>query len=67
LTFTKKVIGGFGGDPNRITVAGQSSGAHMIRGLLASPKAAGLFQNAILQSDPMVRANDACLPLACLC
>lgn len=27
----------------------------MIRALLASPKAKGLFQRAILQSDPMVR------------
>lgn len=44
----------FGGDPSKITVAGQSSGANLIRALLAVPSAQSLFQSAILQSDPMV-------------
>lgn len=44
----------FGGNPSKITVAGQSSGANLIRGLLAVPSAQSLFQSAILQSDPMV-------------
>jgi len=35
-----------------ITLAGQSSGASMIRTLLATPSASSLFRNAILQSDP---------------
>lgn len=37
-----------------ITLAGQSSGATMIRALLAAPSVQSLFRFAILQSDPMV-------------
>jgi carboxylesterase type B len=54
LEFLKTVIPSFGGDASMITVAGQSSGANMIRALLAVPSAQSLFQSAILQSDPMV-------------
>lgn len=58
-----------GGDGGRVVLGGQSSGAHMIRGmylistvygrvdkaaLLAAPAARGYFRGAILQSDPMV-------------
>lgn len=39
-----------GGDPQRITVAGESSGASNIAYLMASPLAKGLFQRAIHQS-----------------
>ncbi|OAX40276.1 alpha/beta-hydrolase [Rhizopogon vinicolor AM-OR11-026] len=53
LEFLKTVIPSFGGDASMITVAGQSSGANMIRALLAVPSAQSLFQSAILQSDPM--------------
>ncbi|ORX33249.1 Alpha/Beta hydrolase protein, partial [Kockovaella imperatae] len=44
----------FGGDPSKVTVGGESSGAQMIRALLGAPSAAGLFRAAILQSDPMI-------------
>jgi carboxylesterase type B len=44
----------FGGNKSLLTVAGQSSGATLIRGLLASPTASALFQKAWLHSDPMV-------------
>ncbi|KAF9070875.1 Alpha/Beta hydrolase protein [Rhodocollybia butyracea] len=53
LTFINKNIAAFGGDTSRVTIAGQSSGATMIRSLLAVPSASHLFQSAILQSDPM--------------
>ncbi|KAG1756333.1 Carboxylesterase [Suillus paluster] len=53
LEFLTAVLPSFGGDPRKITVAGQSSGANMIRALLAVPSAQSLFQSAILQSDPM--------------
>ncbi|KAI0340606.1 alpha/beta-hydrolase [Trametopsis cervina] len=53
LHFLQKVLPSFGGSASKITVAGQSSGANMIRGLLAIPSASSLFQSAILQSDPM--------------
>ncbi|KAI9632736.1 Alpha/Beta hydrolase protein [Dioszegia hungarica] len=42
-----------GGDRGRVTLGGQSSGASMIRALLAAPRAKGLFRAAVLQSDPM--------------
>lgn len=53
LNFLQKVLPSFGGSASKITLAGQSSGANMIRGLLAIPSAQSLFQSAILQSDPM--------------
>lgn len=54
LKFLHKVLPSFGGDVSKITVAGQSSGANLIRALLATPSAAPLFRSAILHSDPMV-------------
>jgi carboxylesterase type B len=54
LQFLKNNVAAFGGSPNKITVAGQSSGATMIRALLGVPSASSLFKSAILQSDPMV-------------
>ena len=54
LHFLQEVLPAFGGDGSKVTIAGQSSGASMVRALLATPSAAGLFQSAILQSDPMV-------------
>ncbi|KAG1754325.1 Carboxylesterase [Suillus lakei] len=53
LKFLTTVLPSFGGNPSKITVAGQSSGANLIRGLLAVPSAQSLFRSAILQSDPM--------------
>ncbi|KAI6045597.1 Alpha/Beta hydrolase protein [Pisolithus marmoratus] len=53
LQFLHNVLPSFGGDKSKITLAGQSSGANMIRALLAVPSAQSLFQSAILQSDPM--------------
>lgn len=43
----------FGGDLNRITLAGQSSGAGLIKTLLTIPSASQLFQRVILQSAPL--------------
>lgn len=54
MQFLKKVVPAFGGSSSKITLAGQSSGANMIRALLAVPSASSLFRSAILQSDPMV-------------
>ncbi|PSS37407.1 hypothetical protein PHLCEN_2v743 [Hermanssonia centrifuga] len=53
MNFLQTVLPSFGGSPSKITIAGQSSGATMIRALLATPSASSLFQSAILQSDPM--------------
>lgn len=50
LNWVKRNIYAFGGDPNRITLAGQSAGAMSVNCLLHSPVAKGSFQGAIMQS-----------------
>jgi para-nitrobenzyl esterase len=51
LQWVKDNIARFGGDPSRVMIAGQSAGASGVCGLLASPKAAGLFSTAVIQSS----------------
>ena len=50
LKWIRGNIAAFGGDPARVTVAGQSAGASDIALLTYSPLAKGLFQRAILES-----------------
>ena len=50
LDWVRKNIAAFGGDPKRITIAGQSSGSISVSILMASPLAKGLFQGAIAES-----------------
>ena len=57
LRWVRENIAAFGGDPSRITVAGESSGANDIAYLLASPAARGLFQRAIMQSGASVLSD----------
>jgi para-nitrobenzyl esterase len=50
LKWVKANIAAFGGDPDNVTIFGQSAGACMDAGLVGSPEAKGLFQRAISES-----------------
>jgi para-nitrobenzyl esterase len=50
LEWVRREIGAFGGDPDAVTVFGESAGAISVAALLAMPQAEGLFRRAILQS-----------------
>ena len=52
LRWVRENIAAFGGDPDRVTVFGESAGAGAIAALLVMPAAAGLFRRAIAQSVP---------------
>ncbi len=56
LDWTRRNIEAFGGDPDRITIAGQSAGAMCIQALLESPLTAGMVSGAIMQSGGGVTA-----------
>jgi para-nitrobenzyl esterase len=50
LRWVRDHVAAFGGDPDRVTVFGESAGAGCLLHLLAMPSARGLFRRAILQS-----------------
>lgn len=52
LRWVKRNIGAFGGNPEEVTVFGESAGGMSVSDLLAAPAAAGLFRRAIVQSGP---------------
>jgi para-nitrobenzyl esterase len=50
LKWIKRNIEAFGGDPQKVTIAGQSAGSMSVCALVASPLTKGLFRGAIAQS-----------------
>jgi para-nitrobenzyl esterase len=50
LKWTKRNIAAFGGDPDNVTLGGQSAGAGAAAALMVAPSARGLFHRAILMS-----------------
>ncbi|MDR1557554.1 MAG: carboxylesterase family protein [Tannerellaceae bacterium] len=57
LQWVRENITAFGGDPGRVTIAGQSAGAMSVNMLVVSPLAKGLFSGAIAQSGGMFGKN----------
>jgi para-nitrobenzyl esterase len=55
LAWIKENISSFGGDPNNVTIFGQSGGGGKVSTLMAMPSAKGLFHRAIAQSGSAFR------------
>lgn len=51
LNWVRKNISAFGGNPNNVTIFGESAGAQSVLALVASPMARGLFHKGIAQSS----------------
>src|SRR6267143_845690 len=58
LKWVRSNISQFGGDPNTVTIFGQSGGGRKVETLLAMPSAKGLFHRAIIESGAAVKVVD---------
>lgn len=63
LKWIRKNIQAFGGDPDNITVFGQSAGAKSVEVLISSPLTRGMIRKAIMQSGGGINAIDSNLSL----
>ena len=59
LEWVRDNIENFGGDPDRVTIFGQSGGGSKVTTLMAMPSAQGLFHRAIAQSGSAMRGTPA--------
>lgn len=57
LGWVSKNISHFGGNPDNVTIAGQSAGGYNVLSLMLSPLAEGLFHRAIVQSGPLMSTS----------
>src|ERR1043166_5641701 len=57
LQWVRDNISKFGGDPNNVTIYGQSGGGGKVSTLLAMPPAKGLFHRAIIQSGAALKGQ----------
>jgi carboxylesterase 2/para-nitrobenzyl esterase len=57
LEWVRASIGAFGGDPDNVTIFGESAGAMSVATLLSMPRAKGLFRRAIVQSGTAHSVN----------
>ncbi len=57
LKWVRKNIAAFGGDPENVTIAGQSAGSMSVNCLVASPLARDLFKHAIAESGSLLVRN----------
>jgi para-nitrobenzyl esterase len=55
LEWVRDNIANFGGDPNRVTIFGQSGGGRKVATLMSMPNARGLFHRAIIESGAVLR------------
>jgi para-nitrobenzyl esterase len=55
LQWVRENIGHFGGDPNLVTIFGQSGGGRKVATLMSMPSAKGLFHRAIVESGAVLR------------
>jgi para-nitrobenzyl esterase len=66
LEWVRANISSFGGDPNRVTIMGESAGASLVACLVTSPRAKGLFHRAIAQSTGCTGTSRIGTPLTTL-
>jgi len=58
LSWIKQNIAAFGGDPDRVTIMGESAGAKLLSAVIVSPKVKGLFQQYIAESGSVQCIRD---------